>query len=120
MTDNPSESPAVGAPTEPGIPWGDRLPVEQAKEWEALRPGTVEWMLEELRREREHRRRVEWVHTGLQALGSALGAGTAVAYIWVATYFLDHDAATQGAAILGGGAAALVGAFLGRKYGERR
>ncbi|MGV9852038.1 hypothetical protein ACWDWU_25175 [Streptomyces sp. NPDC003442] len=79
-----------------------------------------EWMLTELQREREHRRRMDWVHTGLQAFGSLLGAGTVVAYICVATYFLAHDAATQGAAILGGGTAALVGGFLGKRYGDRR
>ncbi|EXU61758.1 MULTISPECIES: hypothetical protein [Streptomyces] len=120
MTENTSENPTPGSPPETAVPWGDRLPVEQAKEWEAVRPGTVEWMLTELQREREHRRRMDWVHTGLQAFGSLLGAGTVVAYIWVATYFLAHDAATQGAAILGGGTAALVGGFLGKRYGDRR
>ncbi|GDY50528.1 hypothetical protein SVIO_011510 [Streptomyces violaceusniger] len=109
MTENTSENPTPGSPPETAVPWGDRLPVEQAREWEAVRPGTVEWMLTELQREREHRRRMDWVHTGLQAFGSLLGAGTVVAYIWVATYFLAHHAATQGAAILGGGTAALVG-----------
>jgi hypothetical protein len=118
VTDSAGGDPPVRPPAK-GEARDERILLDLARILKPLTAETQEFVRDEIRKEREHRRRMDWVNVGLQAIGSALAAGTVVAYVWVSTYFVSHHAATQGAAILGGGAATLVGIFLGRRFRDR-
>jgi hypothetical protein len=129
MTDDPlSDSPTFAD-------WRKLPPIEQAKAWEKIRPGTFAEIWKEAvtegqhRRgvegeesrhrqkmeieEARHRRRMDWFVQGMQAFRilGALAALFALSYVGI--YFVDHHAPTQGASIFGVGGVTLVGLFLG-------
>jgi hypothetical protein len=51
---------------------------------------------------------------GVRVLLILCAFSSVVLFVWLATYFVNHHAATQGAVIVGTGLASLVGAFLGK------
>jgi hypothetical protein len=116
--------PAVTAAAEVAAGSGDnswaKLPVvEQAERWEQLVPGTAERMIREVELGFAHERKMAWTQMVLQTLGAVLGSGTVLGYIWLAKYYLDHGEATAGAGILGTGAVAAAGVFVGWKARNR-
>jgi len=91
----------------------DLAAAEKAKEWESVAPGTATRLIDEFAATRKHKRRLAWSHEVLEILKLICAFGCVALFVWLAKYFVDHDAATQGAAIVGVGLAALVTAFLG-------
>lgn len=97
-----------------------RLPlVEQAEKWNEIVPGSAERMVRQLETELAHRRRLDWIQVCFQGVGALLGAGATVGYLWLAKYYLDHGQGTAGAGILGSGAVAAAGLFVGRRISRR-
>jgi uncharacterized membrane protein len=104
--------------------WRKLPPVDQAKAWEKIRPGTFEQIWQEATAEGEHRRKLEladaqhlrrinWFLASVQ-LTRVLGAFAALCILaFVGIYFVNHHAPTQGASVFGVGGVALVGLFLG-------
>ncbi|GAA1234211.1 hypothetical protein GCM10009665_25590 [Kitasatospora nipponensis] len=108
---SPAPNPDIGA-------W-DRLPaVEQAERWEQVVPGSAARMVRQIEADLAHQRRLATLQMVLQAIGSLIGAGAVVAYVWIAKSYLDHGEATAGAGILGSGAVGVAGIFVGRKIGR--
>jgi uncharacterized membrane protein len=115
--------------------WRKLPPVEQARVWEKIRPGTFEdiWIeaLAEGRHRRkleqeealhrqgveivaaQHHRRIDWFVQSIQMLRILGALASLLALVYVGTYFAGHHAPTQGASIFGAGGVALVGLFLG-------
>jgi len=92
---------------------------EQAKLWEEVAPGTFERMMTEVEREEKHRRdldlrehRLKIGEFWLRIFGHVCGLATVGIFALLAKYFVDHDAATQGAWIMGTGAVSIVGVFI--------
>ena len=104
--------------------WRKLPPVEQARAWEKIRPGTFEEIWKEAlaegqhRRkledaEAQHRRRMDWFEQAIQLI-RVLGAFAALlGLVYTGIYFVNHHAPTQGASVFGVGGVALVGLFLG-------
>ncbi|MER7585027.1 hypothetical protein [Kitasatospora sp. NPDC097691] len=65
-----------------------------------------QWCLDQV-----HRRRMDLISLGFRAAGTVTGAAGLAGYLWIAKYFVDHDAAVPAAGMLGGGVAALTAAF---------
>ncbi|MFJ6623543.1 hypothetical protein ACIQOW_38990 [Kitasatospora sp. NPDC091335] len=61
--------------------------------------------------DQSHQRRMDAAYLVLRAVGILTGAAGLAGYLWIAKYFVDHDAAVPAAGILGGGVAALTAAF---------
>lgn len=108
--------------------WESLGPVEQAREWEDFRPGTFEQVFEiakldaSYRRKMaeqaaRHERRLDYIAVSIQVLALTFGLGTVLVLAWVAKYYVDHDAASQGARIFGFGAGSVVAAFVGINAG---
>jgi hypothetical protein len=104
--------------------WASLGAVEQAKEWEAFRPGTFQEMYEfvknssEARRRSEelaaqHERRLDYIAVLVQVLALIFGLTTVIVLAVVAKYYADHKAAADGARIFGFGAGSIVAAFIG-------
>lgn len=61
---------------------------------------------------------MDLINVVFRAAGTITGAAGLAGYLWIAKYFVDHDAAVPAAGMLGGGVAALTAAFFrtqGRK-----
>jgi cyanate permease len=71
-------------------------------------------MLDQTDRQVLHARRLAWAKVGLTGFGIACGFASVLLFIWLAKYYIDHGAPTQGAAIIGA-LAAVVAAFVGSK-----
>jgi hypothetical protein len=104
--------------------WASLGAVEQAKEWEAFRPGTFQEMFESVkliseakRRSEElaaqHERRLDYIAVMVQVLALVFGLTTVLVLALVAKYYADHKAAADGARIFGFGAGSIVAAFIG-------
>jgi uncharacterized membrane protein len=135
MTGDPPDGP-------PRSPWENLGPVEQAREWEAFRPGTFEQVFElarldaEYRREMaqdaaRHERRLDYIAVMIQVIALVFGLGTVLILALTAKYYVDHNAASDGAKIFSFGAGSVVAAFLGinaapfmkrlnRRWGRRK
>ena len=100
------------------VPWDTLLPQDLAR-LDRLSPELRNWWLRSQDKQLAHLRHLRWADRGLYGLGMLLSAGSVGAYVWVALYFVNHHAAAQGAAILGGGAATLAGLFLGSRFRKR-
>lgn len=101
------------------VPWTGGPHAQEFEKLDRVPPEARAWLLAQMEKEWAHRRRLRWADRVLYALGALLGGGSAAAYVWVAVYFVNHHAPTQGAAILGGGAASMAGLFLGSKFRKR-
>jgi hypothetical protein len=110
----------VAGETQPG--WWVKLPTaEKARAWESQYPGAAQLMLNEALKNVRHERRLGWAQVFIQLLTVLFAGGSVVLFVWLAKYFVDHGAPTQGAAIVGTGLAALVGTFVGREaYAQKR
>jgi hypothetical protein len=108
----------------PQSAWATLGAVEQAKEWEAFRPGTFQEMFEfvkfasEAKRHSEelaaqHERRLDYIAVMVQVLALVFGLTTVLVLALVAKYYADHNAAADGAKIFGFGAGSIVAAFVG-------
>ncbi|MGW9211288.1 hypothetical protein ACWGR4_30445 [Embleya sp. NPDC055664] len=96
---------------------------EQAEVWERVVPGAGDRVLRLVERDFErqaeehrqwcldqiHRRRMDLAQLVMRAV---VGSGGLAGYLWLAKYFVDHDAAVPAAAMLGGGVAALAALVL--------
>jgi hypothetical protein len=110
---------SVDSPGKPSpVPWDSVLSQDLAK-LDGLAPDTRDRCLSMLDRQEAHRRHLRWADRCLYGFGTLLSGGSVGAYVWVAVYFVNHHAPTQGAAILGGGAATLAGIFLGVRAKNR-
>lgn len=94
--------------------WSGLPPREQAAAWEKQVPGSARIMLEEVRRLNRHKRRIAVAQIGVQVLLIVCAFSSVILFVWLATYFVNHHAPTQGAIVVGAGLVSLVGAFLGR------
>lgn len=92
--------------------WAELPPVEKAKLWEKVAPGTADRILDQTDRQVRHARRLAWANIALSAFTVASALATVILFVWLAKYYADHHAATQGAAIIGA-LAAVVTAFIG-------
>jgi uncharacterized membrane protein len=100
---------------------GVRLPTPAgAKQWEELEPGTFDRLMTEIEREEKHRRRMEWADLCQRIFGQVCALGTVVTLAFLARYFVDHGAATQGAAIIVTGAVSIVTVFVTGRLAHRR
>jgi hypothetical protein len=108
----------------PSSAWASIGPVEQAREWEAFRPGTFEQIFElvkheadyrrvHLERATRHERRLDYIAIAIQILSLVFALTAVVLLVLTAKYYADHNAASQGVKIFGFGAASIVAAFLG-------
>jgi hypothetical protein len=110
---------SIDSPGRPDpVPWKSLHMRDWAK-LDDLSQETRGRVLNELEKEGAHRRRLRWADRALYAFGLLMGGASAGAYVWAAVYFVNHHAATQGAAILSGGAATMVGLFLGSRFSKR-
>lgn len=91
---------------------GRASPVERARLWEKVAPGTAARILDQTDRQVRHARRQAWAKIALSAFTVASALVTVILFVWLAKYYADHNAATQGAAIIGA-LAAVVAAFIG-------
>jgi len=94
--------------------WAELPPVERARLWEKVAPGTAARILDQTDRQVRHARRLAWAKIGLSAFTVASALVTVILFVWLAKYYADHNAATQGAAIIGA-LAAVVTAFIGSR-----
>jgi hypothetical protein len=92
--------------------WAELPPVEKAKLWEKVAPGSSTKILDQTYRQVRHVRRLAWARLALSAFTVASALTTVILFVWLAKYYVDHGAATQGAAIIGA-LAAVVTAFIG-------
>lgn len=100
---------------------GVKLPTPAAaRQWEELGPGTFDRIMTEIEQEENHRRRMEWAELGQRIFGQVCAFGTVVALAFLARYFVDHGAATQGAAIIVTGAVSIVAVFVTGRFVHRR
>jgi uncharacterized membrane protein len=100
---------------------GVRLPTPvQAKQWEEIAPGTFARLMAEVEREENHRRRMERAELRSRVLAQVCAFGTVMVLALLARYFVDHDAPTQGAAIIVTGAVSIVAVFLTGRLARRR
>jgi uncharacterized membrane protein len=108
----------------PPSAWASLGPVEQAREWEAFRPGTFEQVFDLARHEADlrqmsmdaaakHERRLDYIAVIMQAVSLVFAFASVVIMALTAKYYADHHAASDGAKIFGFGAASIVAAFLG-------
>ena len=104
--------------------WASLGAVEQAKEWEAFRPGTFQEMFESVkgsleakRRSEElasqHERRLDYIAIMVQVLALVFALTTVIILALVAKYYADRNAAADGAKIFGFGSGSIVAAFVG-------
>lgn len=100
--------------------WANLPPVEQAREWEAFRPGTFEQVLAFVLREAgyreeeaKHERRLDYIAVAIEVMTLVFALGAVLTFVWLAKYYVDHHAASQGVKIFGFGTASIVAAFLG-------
>jgi len=118
MTDNPASFNPTFAD------WRRLPPVEQARAWEKMRPGTFEQIWREAVLDGEHRRlmnvsearhrnRIEWFVQIIQLLRIIGALCAVIALVCVAVYYINRHAPTQGASVFGIGGIAIVGLFLG-------
>lgn len=100
--------------------WAELPPVEKARIWEKVAPGTAAKILEQTDRQVRHVRRLAWARLALSAFKVLSALATVVLFVWLAKYYADHNAATQGSVIIGA-LAAVVAAFIGGQvYSEKR
>jgi uncharacterized membrane protein len=100
---------------------GVKLPTPaQAKQWEELGPGTFNRIMTEIEHEEKHRRRMDSAELCSRIFGQICAFGTVVVLTFLAGYYVDHGAATQGASIIGTGAASIVAVFLTSRLSSRR
>lgn len=92
--------------------WAELPPVDQARLWEKVAPGTAAKILDQTDRQVRHARRLAWANIALSMFTVTSALATVVLFVWLAKYYVDHHAATQGAAIIGA-LAAVVTAFIG-------
>lgn len=95
--------------------WAQLPPAEKAKAWEKVCPGSASVIIDEVVKRARHERRLAVAQIALQCIRLLFAGASVVLFAWLAKYFVDHGAATQGAGILVAGLVALVGAFLGQK-----
>lgn len=96
------------------------LPIEKARAWEKAVPGTAARALDQADRQVRHVHRMDWAKLGLSVFTVTCAFATVVLFVWLAKYCVDHNDATQGAAIIGA-LAAVVTAFIGgRVIAEKR
>jgi hypothetical protein len=98
----------------------DPATAQKAKEWEDVVPGSGRVILAELRKERRHDRNLARLQVALSALPVLSALVATLALVWLAKYFVDHQAPTQGATVVGSSLAAVIAAFLGSKLIQRK
>ncbi|WP_372433914.1 DUF2335 domain-containing protein [Micromonospora coerulea] len=111
----PLVTPDIGRPGPLSLP----KPAD-AQEWEAVQPGTFDRIMCECERDERHRRHMDLLELGSRVFGQVCGLGTVVILAWLAKYFVDQGAATQGAAIIGTGAVSIVAVFVTGKLSRNR
>jgi cyanate permease len=94
--------------------------VEQAKAWEKAVPGSAENLFRELRTTMRHKRNMARLAVAVKVLPTLAALIATLALVWLAKYFVDHNAATQGATIVGSSLAAVVTGFIGNKIVQRK
>jgi hypothetical protein len=108
----------------PPSAWASLGPVEQAREWEAFRPGTFEQVFELAKHEADlrqmnmdiaarHERRLDYISVAMQAVALVFALASVAIMALTAKYYADHNAASDGVKIFGFGAASIVAGFLG-------
>jgi hypothetical protein len=98
----------------------DSATAQKAKEWEDAVPGSGPMVLAEFRKELHHRRNLARLQVALSALPMLSALVATLALVWLAKYFVDHQAPTQGATVVGSSLAAVIAAFLGNKLIQRK
>lgn len=92
----------------------------EARQWEEVCPGTFDRIMTEIQQEEKHRRRMEWAYLCQRTFGQVCALGTVIALAFLASYFVDHGAATQGAALIVTGAVSIVTVFVTGRLVHRR
>ena len=100
--------------------WSELPPLSQAKAWEKELPGSAKIVFEEVQRTARHKRRIAIAEVAARILLIVCAFSSVVLFAWLATYFVNHNAPTQGAVVVGAGLASLVGAFLGKETISRK
>jgi hypothetical protein len=104
--------------------WASLGPIEQVREWEEFQEGSFKEMLEFARSEAKykreaveraarHERVLDYWGIGIQVGSIACALVAVFAFVLVARFYAEHNAASQGARILGYGTASTAAAFLG-------
>lgn len=92
------------------------LPAEaKVREWENVVPGSAAILLKETRKQVRHMRRLAMAQVLVQLFPGICALASVVLFVWLARYFVNHNAPNQGAAVVGAGLVSLVATFLGRK-----
>jgi len=94
--------------------WIQIPPTEKAKYWEKIAPGSADRILEQTYRQVRHMRRLAWAKISLSFLGILCAFASVALFVWLAKYYADHGAPTQGAMIITA-LAAVVAAFVGSR-----
>jgi cyanate permease len=76
--------------------------------------------MDEIEREEKHRRRTEWAEPCTRVFGQLCAFGTVIVLAFLARYFVDHGAPTQGASIIITGAVSIVTVFLTNRLVRRK
>jgi hypothetical protein len=100
--------------------WAELPPVERARLWEKVAPGTAARILDQTDRQVRHARRLAWAKIALSAFSVTAALATVILFVWLAKYYADHNAATQGAAIIGALAAVVTAFISGRAISQKR
>lgn len=95
--------------------WSGLPPEAKAREWEGIVPGSAALLLKDTRKQMRHLRRLAMAQVLVQLFPSICAFASVVLFVWLATYFVNHHAPNQGAAVVGAGLVSLVATFLGRK-----
>jgi hypothetical protein len=97
----------------PAPSWWAELPaIEKAKLWEKVAPGSASRMLDQTDRQVQHMRRLAWAKIAVSVLTILCAFASVVLFVWLATYYINRGAPTQGATIIAA-LAAVVAAFVG-------
>ncbi|MBF6333470.1 hypothetical protein [Nocardia transvalensis] len=92
--------------------WADLPTPDHAAEWEKVKVGTIDRILDSIEADKSHDRQMDWVDAIIRVVGAFSGIGTVAILAWISKYCVDAGAATAGAGIFGAGAASIVTAFI--------
>ncbi|WP_194838553.1 hypothetical protein [Nocardia sp. XZ_19_369] len=98
--------------------WADFLASIDVEKWETVHPGAVERLFDVVEKAERHDQRMAWAEFAMRGVGVVSSVAVVAVLSATAKYFIDHGAPTQGASILGGGAALIVTALVTRHRGQ--
>jgi cyanate permease len=100
--------------------WAALPPPEKARYWNKAVPGSAARIVEQTEQQVKHVRRMAWARLGLRVFTVASALAAVILFVWLAKYYADHGAPTQGAAIIGALAAVVTAIIGGRALTGKR